>query len=402
MPAIRQRPTSGRPGDPGWQAAWLLNGTLICNAGAVIMTPDTPLLLFWAAGLAAVARAIRTGNAQWWLAGGAAAGLAMDSKYTAILLVPALLAWLIAVPSARHWLERWQLYAGGAIAAALFSPVFAWNAAHHWASFVRQGGRAGVFHPAEAGRYLAELFAGQIGLATPLLFAVFCVGVVRCARHRAWRESGAGLLLAVTVIPALVFLQHALGARVQANWLGILYPGAALAAALTGVPFQRPAIALGAALSGALYLQATAAPLALPRRVDFTLIRLAGWGDLAHAADQARSAEGAGFIASDEYGLASELAFHLRGTPMAAVEPRWSMFNLRPAKLDGQTGILVRSDREANPPDPRIWPNAIAVGTSRRARGGVVAETYTFYRVRAPHAAAVLLPSPAAPAAPAD
>jgi 4-amino-4-deoxy-L-arabinose transferase-like glycosyltransferase len=376
----------------GRRAAWLLNGTLLCNAGAVIMTPDTPLLLFWTASLAAVARALRTGEANWFLAAGLAAGLALDSKYTAFLLAPALLAWLLAVPSCRVFLSRWPLYAGAFLALALFSPVLAWNAAHHWVSFARQGGREADFRLTEAGRHLAELFGSQIGLATPLLFAVFSVGLWRCARRGAWRRPASGLVASVTILPALVFLQHALGDRVQANWPSVLYPGAALAAALALVPLWRPAVACGAIISACLYLQAAAAPVVLPRRVDFTLIRLAGWEALARASDQARLAQGAGFLAADEYGLAAELAFQV-ATPVLGVAPRWAYFALPPPPAGGETGILVRSDRERGAPDPARWPGAVPVGGAERARHGVVAERYRLYRVTLPRGVpAVVLP----------
>ncbi len=381
--AARDLSPPARKRDAGHRAAWLLNATLLLNAGAVIMTPDTPLLLFWTASLAAMARLILTGNPFWWLAVGAAAGLALDSKYTAALLAPALLAWLVVVPGARRWLRSWQLYAGASLAGLLFAPVLAWNAAHRWASFVKQGGRGGDFHLSHALGDLAELATGQIGLATPLVFAVFVAGVAACARRGAWRDPARGLVLAVTVLPALIFAQHALGGRVQGNWPSVLYPGAALAAALAAVPFWRAASGVGLAVSGLLYVQAVAAPLRLPRQVDFTLIRLAGWDELANAASRAAAASGATFVAADEYGLAAELAFRLKLAVWGA-EPRWALFALPAAHLTGQAGILVRSDRRAGPPDPAIWPGAALIGHAVRARGGIVAESYSFYRVTAP------------------
>jgi 4-amino-4-deoxy-L-arabinose transferase-like glycosyltransferase len=371
-----------RARDAGRQAAWLLNATLLLNAGAVIMTPDTPLLLFWTAALAAMARLIRTGNAHWWLAVGAAAGLGLDSKYTAILLAPSLLVWSVAVPAARIWWRRWQVYVGATLAGFLFVPVLAWNAAHHWASFAKQGGRGGDFHLSRALGDLTELVSGQIGLATPLIFAVFVMGVAACARRGVWRQPGRGLVLAVTMVPAVVFVQHALGGRVQGNWPSVLYPGAALAASLAAIPFWRAASALGLAVSGLLYVQGVAAPLRLPRQVDFTLIRLAGWDELADAAARAAAASGAQFIAADEYGLAAELAFRMK-RPVVGAEPRWALFALPSAHLTGQTGILVRSDRRAGPPDPATWPGAAMIGHAARARGGIVAESYSFYRVTA-------------------
>jgi 4-amino-4-deoxy-L-arabinose transferase-like glycosyltransferase len=379
---------SGRAGHlAATRAAWLLNGTLLLNAGAVLITPDTPLLLFWTAALAALARLLRTGNQAWWLAAGAAAGLAVTSKYTAILLAPALLVWLLAVPTLRPWLRRPHPWVAAFIAACIVSPVLAWNAAHHWASFAKQGGRTGDWHPALALRYLAELLAGQIGLATPLLFALFAAGVWRCIARGAWRRPVTGLLAATTLVPLLVFLQHALGDRVQANWLAILYPSLALAAALTTARWWRTATGLGLALSGLLFLQAAEAPFALPRRLDFTLIRLAGWDDLAQAAESARAAAHADCIAADEYGLAAELAYHL-ATPVLGVEPRWALFSLPAAPAACATTLLVRSTRRTG----RLPYAAMPAGQAVRARAGITAESYIFYRAFVP-GGAVLLPS---------
>ncbi|HTQ70305.1 MAG TPA: glycosyltransferase family 39 protein, partial [Acidocella sp.] len=71
----------------GITAAACLNATLMFGAGAVLMTPDTPLLFFWTAGLWAMARLIQSGNPRWWLAVGLAAGLALLSKYTGLLFI---------------------------------------------------------------------------------------------------------------------------------------------------------------------------------------------------------------------------------------------------------------------------------------------------------------------------
>jgi hypothetical protein len=130
----------------------------------------------------------------------------------------------------------------------------------------------------------------------------------------------------------------------------------------------------------------------LPRRLDFTLIRLAGWADLARAVNRARVAQGAGFVAADEYGLASELAFNL-SVPVLGVAPRWASFALPKPPAALHRGILVRSDREAGAPDPSQWPGAVQVGTAERVRHGVVAEQYRLYRVAVPQGVpAALLP----------
>jgi 4-amino-4-deoxy-L-arabinose transferase-like glycosyltransferase len=378
----------GRHAGP-W-AAGLMNATLLTGVGGVTMTPDTPLLFFWVAALWALARLHATGDGRWWLAVGLLAGLALASKYTAVLFGAGLLLWLAADPGARRWWRRWELWAGGAIAALVYAPVVAWNMAHGWASFAKQGGRAGAGAAGESLRYLAELLAGQAGLATPLVFLA-CVAGAGAAARRWWREGdGAALLISALVLPgAALFLWQATGSRVQGNWPAILYPGAAIAAAalLPARLWQRlriPALALGFGITGAVYLQAAAAPLALPRRLDPTLARLGGWEAFAADVDAAAGRAGAAFVAAEEYGLASALAFHLpRGRVVVAMDPRWRFFALPPPPAPGAAGLLVRSERRGE--GPPLWPGAEPLpgpdGRLRRSRGGIEAEAYRLYRV---------------------
>lgn len=392
----------GRRAGP-WAAA-LLNATLLAGVGAVTMTPDTPLLFFWTAALWAAARLHRTGDGRWWLAVGLFAGLALASKYTALLFGAGLLLWMALDPAARRWFLRWQLWAGGAAALLAFAPVIAWNAAHGWASFVKQGGRAGAGDAARALRFLGELVGSQAGLATPLVF-LLCVagaGAAACAWWR--RRDGGALLLAALVLPgAALFLWQATGSRVQGNWPAVLYPAAAIAAAgLLQAPgwlrLRVPALALGGLMTAAVYLQAVAAPLPLPRRSDPTLARLGGWeaftAEVAAAADRA----GAGFVAAEEYGLASLLAFRLPpGRVVVAMDPRWRLFTL-PSPPAGVTGLLVRSERRGE--GPPLWPGAEALpgpgGRLVRSRRGIEAEAYRLHRVTAApgQPPAVVLPRP--------
>jgi 4-amino-4-deoxy-L-arabinose transferase-like glycosyltransferase len=389
----------GRNAGP-WAAA-LLNATLLAGLGGLTMTPDTPLLFFWTAALWGAARLHRTGDGWWWLAVGAFAGLALASKYTAVLFGAGLVAWLLLDASMRRWLLRWQLWAGGALALLAFAPVVAWNAAHDWASFLKQGGRAG-----DGGftlRFLGELLGGQAGLATPLVF-VLCVAGAGAAALAWWRgRDAAALLLAALVLPgAALFLWQATGSRVQGNWPAVLYPAAAIAAAgLLRAPgwmrLRVPALVVGAVMTGAVYLQAVAAPLPLPRRSDPTLARLGGWDGFTAEVAAAADREGAAFIAAEEYGLASMLAFGLpRGRVVVAMDARWRYFAL-PSPPMAVTGMLVRSERRGD--GPPLWPGAEAVPGARlvRSRGGIEAEAYRLFRVgTAPgQPPAVVLPRPA-------
>lgn len=376
----------------GLRAAVLLNATLMLGVGAVTMTPDTPLLLFWTAAAWALARLAAGGGGAWWLVAGAASGLALDSKYTAALLGLGAGAWLL-LPAGRRWLATPWPWAGGALAAALTAPVLAWNAGHGWASVLRQGGRVADWAPSRAGQFLLELVGGQAGLATPWVLLLFVAGAWHAARR--WREPGPALCAALVLPGAAVFLQHALGDRVQANWVAVLYPGCALAASVARR--WRGAAAVGLALTGMVYLQATLAPFQLPRGLDPSL-RLAGWDALARDA----AAHDGAFLASEEYDTAALLAWSGTGREVLGVEPRWRFFELPifelPPAEPGRTGLLLVRARRTEPPDPALWQSAKQVGTLARRRDGVEAEAFRLYRVvPRPGAPAVRLPQPSRP-----
>jgi len=370
----------------GVVAVILLNACLIAAVGATTATPDTALLLFWTGTLWALGRLVATGSGAWWLVAGLSAGLALDSKYTAVLLAPAILVWLVITPSLRFWLRRWQPWTAATIAALAFAPVLAWNAAHDFASFAKQGGRASDFDPGRALQFLGELVGGQIGLATPGVALLLAAGIVLAVRQ-ARTGAGFALLACLSVVPALVFVQHALGDRVQANWPVILYPAASIAAGgLSGRlrAWWRPAAALGFALTALVWVQAIWAPAPLPMMQDPTLLRLGGWQALANDIEAMARQEQATFIASDNYGHAALLARLMpKGRVVLGVEGRWALFDLPSGQtvINGQTGLLVRSARRDDAPDERPWDAITRLAGLTRARGGMAAEGFRLYRV---------------------
>src|SRR5215207_4277485 len=107
-------------------ATILLNVTMMAAVGTLIVTPDAPLLVASSFVLFFLAKVLETGRGAWWLAVGAAVGLALLSKYTALFFGLAILIWLVTVPKLRRWLISPWPYLGGLIALAIFSPVILW------------------------------------------------------------------------------------------------------------------------------------------------------------------------------------------------------------------------------------------------------------------------------------
>lgn len=384
----------------GWWAMLLYSATPLTTGNAILMTPDTPLLAFWSATLWAAARLATGGGAVWWLVAGAASGLAMASKYTAAFLPLGLLLWLVWVPSLRFWLRRPGPWLGALAALAMVLPVVIWNADHGWASFARQGGRLGDWHWGQALQFLGELFAGQLGLASPVIAVLLAAGIYVAVRQ-AWqtRDAAWSLLAAMTLPACIVFVQHATGDRVQGNWPAILYPAAAIAAAgLQGQVVRRargPGAALGFALMAVVCIHAATLWPGLSPAIDPTARLMDGWDALENRlADQARDSQAA-FVAVTKYATAADLAWrHRPPVPLLGLDSRWALTRLPPARLSGQTGLILMPADAQVPPPPGLWTDVRDLGEVARTVGGQVVETYRLVQATAvaDTAQAVVLP----------
>src|SRR5271166_103388 len=377
----------------------------LVQAGAVFVTPDAPLVLFWTLGLAALVELWRTGRAQWLLATGLALGLMLQSKFTAAFFAAGEALAFLTAPSLRRWLFSPFSALALLIALVVFAPFLAWNATHGWATFLKQGGRAAA--ESFAPFYLAEFLAAQIGLMNPVVFAAFATALAAISwRGRALPGSKeeARRLLASSILPAaLYFLLHALHDRVQGNWLAPLYPASAiLAADWLSDARRKSAAGLSLSLSRALpwaaaaalavmtlaFVQATTGLLPLGR-FDPTA-RIGGYRELARELDAKAFAEDARYVLTQGYAITSLITYY--GDPsIAVVQPeqriRWVFEPAPPEALFASPGLALG---EAGGRFDLIlkmrFRTVDAAGTLTRRRGGAAAETYELYRVANPYA----------------
>ncbi|WP_418610288.1 ArnT family glycosyltransferase [Gluconobacter cerinus] len=309
----------------GFQAVLLLNATLMLGLGSATMTPDTPLVFFVSVSLFALGKAVSSSGSRttgWWLLTGVLLGLAFDSKYTAVLIGLALGGAVLTTPRLRKQAGPWLAIP---LLIITTTPVLLWNASHHWVSLLKQGGRAGDWHLARASQFLLELLGGQIGLATPLVFGLFALGGWACIK-RNW------LLAWLSLLPLAVFVTHALGDRVQANWPAVVYPVLALAAIEAGRSVRWPVIS-GIALTVLVYGQAVFSPLPFPAAKDPIQRQTAGWPDLSRKLVARAQETGASAFVAEEYGLASQLALTQNSLPVLGSDPRWSLFSFPSAEV---------------------------------------------------------------------
>lgn len=206
-------------------AALLFNLTLMATVELLAATPDMPSVVTSAAFVYCLLRLQASGKGVWWLGVGIAAGLGLLSKFSILFLGAGAFLWLVLDRDARRWLLTPWPWAAAVLASLIFVPNLLWQSQHHWETFSFQFARVSTGH--FTFRFLGEFLAAQIGLASPLIFALMVLGL--------WRATKPGsdrLLLALLAWVGLCyFLEHSLHDRVQGNWPCFLYPVLAILAA---------------------------------------------------------------------------------------------------------------------------------------------------------------------------
>lgn len=210
----------------GLWAATLLNTApfFFASTGSWVV-PDGPLMLTLLLATVFLARALGGPDGRhWadWLAAGLFVGLALLSKYQAVLVLCGALIVLV-LPANRRWLARPQPYAAVALALLLSAPVIAWNAANGWVSFGFQLGRGGG-SPHFDGALLLVLLGGEAAYLLPWVLVALVVAAIRGARRPAGQfflVLGLPTILLFNILPLIG--AHGLPHWSMAGWL-LLFP----------------------------------------------------------------------------------------------------------------------------------------------------------------------------------
>jgi hypothetical protein len=206
----------------GWIAAFVWNTTAYYGvAAATFALPDGPLAFFWLLTLDRLLVALEEPRSvSPWAWVGLAWGGAMLSKYQAVFLPIATLAYLTLEPTARPWLRRPGPYLAFVIGLAVFTPVIAWNVSHEWASFAFQGGRALGWSVIRPDRFAVSL-ATQAAYLLPWVWVPLVMVLIRELRGlpgRAYNDVSGRFLVYQAVIPLLAFGALALVQPLLPHW----------------------------------------------------------------------------------------------------------------------------------------------------------------------------------------
>jgi len=365
------------------------------------VSPDIALIPFAVAMLWALVRLSESGDGRWWLAAGVFAGLSLSSKFTVVMLLPAVAAFML-VPS---WRRRWLLspypWLAALIAVVLFSPVLIWNAGHDWASFRFQLVRATAAHELSL-RTVGDYIGLQFGLVGFILLPVVLSGVTLTAWRGYRRGDAVAILLSTAVIvPFLYFFWKSLTLRVGDTWPMFMWPAGFAATAINiallpreGFPawmvrstisWAKAAVASGIVFVVAVFLYYVVTPWNFIGRAD-PIGGEAGYEQVVDRAQAELQKTGATWIATTDYRTYAMLRWFFNGrVPVIQINERGRFMGFRDPGMNlirGHTGLYV--GREPDDKSP-VWASTTAVReplerVERRWRG-IVMDTYALEKL---------------------
>lgn len=193
--------------------------TPICVFGAILITPDAPLLFFWSAYLLRLIRMQEqsdSGDAPShgaWLGLGVLLGLGILSKYTMGLAIGCGAAAFLLAGQPRRFIMGWLLHLLTAFIVAL--PILLFNIEENFAPLRYQWEHT-MAAKQPTPKYFGDYLGAQTVMVGLLPLVVLVWAIVR--RKELWAEPRLRVCWCYFVLPMMFFLYKALRGRLEANW----------------------------------------------------------------------------------------------------------------------------------------------------------------------------------------
>jgi 4-amino-4-deoxy-L-arabinose transferase-like glycosyltransferase len=365
------------------------------------VSPDVALIPFAVAMAWALVRLNESGDARWWLAAGVFAGLSLLSKFTAVMLFPAVLAFMLVPDWRRRWLLSPYPWLAGLIAVVLFLPVLIWNGQHDWASFRFQLVRAVATHDLSL-RTVGDYIGLQFALVGFILLPVVLSGLALTAWRGYRRRDAVAILLSTAVIvPFFYFLLKSLTLRVGDTWPMFMWPIGFAATAIniamlpregfptwmikSTVSWAYAAIASGIVMVVLVFLYYVVSPWNFAGRTD-PIGGEAGYQQVVDRAQAELQKIGATWIATTDYRTYAMLRWYFKDRiPVIQINERGRYMGFRDPGMSlirGHTGLYVgREPDNINP----LWAATTAVREPLervdRSWRGFVMDTYALEKL---------------------
>jgi 4-amino-4-deoxy-L-arabinose transferase-like glycosyltransferase len=365
------------------------------------VAPDIALIPFAVAMIWSLVRLAESGDQRWWLAAGVFGGLSLLSKFTVVMMLPAVAAFMLVPDWRLHQLRSLYPWFAALIAIVLFSPVLIWNYQHDWASFRFQAVRATAVHEFSL-RTVGDYIGLQWGLVGFVLFPVVLSGLALTAwRGYRNREPVAILLSTAVIVPFLYFFWKSLTLRVGDTWPMFMWPAGFAAAAInitmlpregwpgwmirSTIKWVNVALATGILFVILVALYYLAAPWNFIGHTD-PIGGEAGYEQLVSRVDAELQKTGATWIATTDYRTYAMLRWFLRDRlPVVEVTERGRFQGFADPGMDkikGHIGLYVAREPDQTLP---LWDLTSAkrepLERVDRVWRGIVMDTYALEKL---------------------
>ena len=332
------------------------------------VSPDTALIPFAVAMIWALVRLAESNNPRWWLLAGVFGGLSLLSKFTVVLLVPGIVAFMLVPDWRVRWLKSPYPWLAALIAIVLFLPVLIWNYQHDWASFRFQLVRATATHEVSL-RTAADYIGLQLGLVGFVLLPVVLSGLTLTARRGYLAREPVAILLSTGVlVPFLYFFWKSLSLRVGDTWPMFMWP-IGFAAAATNIAmlpregwpawmirstiwWANTAVVSGLVTVVLVFVYSVASPWNFFGSAD-PIGGEAGFAQVAARVQAQLKETGASWIATTDYRTFAMMRWYFNGrVPVIQINERGRFQGFADPGMDkikGHTGLYV-----AREPDNRL------------------------------------------------
>jgi 4-amino-4-deoxy-L-arabinose transferase-like glycosyltransferase len=349
----------------------------------------------------ALIRLNESDDPRWWLAAGVFAGLALLSKFTAVMLIPAVAAFMLVPDWRRRWLLSPYPWLAALIAVILFLPALIWNAQHDWASFRFQFVRAIATHELSF-RTVGDFIGLQFALVGIILLPVVLSGVALTAWRGYRRGDAVAILLSTSVIvPFGYFFWKSLTLRVGDTWPMFMWPVGFAATAIniamlsregwpawmirSSISWAVAAIASGLVMVVLVFLYYVVSPWNFIGKTD-PIGGEAGYEQVVDRAQAELQKIGATWIATTDYRTYAMLRWYFNGrVPVIQINERGRFLGFRDPGMGlirGHTGLYVGREPDNTSP---LWASTTAIKEPLervdRSWRGIVMDTYALEKL---------------------
>lgn len=302
----------------------LLEAAPLFAVGSMIFIIDTPLMVFYSWAAVEFWRGWATKKNAAFYRAGIALGLALLSKFTAVLFLAAAFLFLVSSRERRKAFRNPHLWAALVLGFVLFSPFLYWNYLNGWTSLGSQlekgltGGKFGI-------QVLAFVF-GQPLILGPALFFLMAGALIRAGRQGGWRDDPSAYLLFLTGVPLLVFSLAAFkGKYTDPSWANIAWLfGAVLLGKSLAERWPRISRVRKWVMGGAVFLTGWFPVILIAVHIFFPYLPVAvsrdrtlemrGWRELGQGLGREYAQifphQKKVFVVTDEYQLAGAISFY--------------------------------------------------------------------------------------------